>query len=154
VVWPSYRGLQPSTDGASKSKRAQAKGATSCEEILVQRLLESDFELERTPDGVFGRPDVVIRSAHAAIICDGDFWHGRRWGDRRRRLSRGANASYWIAKIEGNRRRARAVNQCLSESGWLVVRLWESDIRTGTAPSSALLNRLRKRLENRDVRGS
>jgi DNA mismatch endonuclease (patch repair protein) len=44
-------------------------------------------------------------------------------------LSRGSNAHYWVAKIQGNRTRDRRVNLVLKQLGWRVVRVWESDVR-------------------------
>jgi G:T-mismatch repair DNA endonuclease (very short patch repair protein) len=62
-----------------------------------------------------------------AIFCDGDFWHGHHWSERKKKLVRGANARYWISKIEGNIRRDMRNDGRLTRLGWKVVR-WESDI--------------------------
>jgi DNA mismatch endonuclease (patch repair protein) len=75
-----------------------------------------------------GRPDLVFPSAKLAVFCDGDFWHGRGWQARRRRLARGANAAYWIPKILANRARDRRVSRQLTALGWRVARVWESEI--------------------------
>jgi DNA mismatch endonuclease (patch repair protein) len=65
-----------------------------------------------------------------AVFCDGDFWHGRDWESRRARLERGTNGKYWIAKIQRNRLRDWEQTRQLLDSGWTVVRLWESEIKT------------------------
>ena len=65
-----------------------------------------------------------------AIFCDGDFWHGRNWPERRRRLAAGSNPGYWLAKIERNRERDREATAALEDRGWRVLRFWESEIRT------------------------
>jgi DNA mismatch endonuclease (patch repair protein) len=75
-----------------------------------------------------GKPDIVLPCQRIAIFSDGDFWHGRHWAERRRRLSKGANASYWIAKISRNINRGRRINQILRRLNWNVIRVWESDI--------------------------
>jgi DNA mismatch endonuclease (patch repair protein) len=77
-----------------------------------------------------GKPDVVFVAAKVAVFCDGDFWHGRHWQDLRERLRRGANGTYWIAKIHANRKRDKRVNIELRNTGWRVMRLWEGDILT------------------------
>jgi DNA mismatch endonuclease (patch repair protein) len=56
------------------------------------------------------------------VFCDGDFWHGRNFDQRRERLARGNNADYWIAKIEGNIVRDARQNRLLRQSGWRIVR--------------------------------
>jgi G:T-mismatch repair DNA endonuclease (very short patch repair protein) len=62
------------------------------------------------------------------VFCDGDFWHGRDWLQRRRRLAKGSNAPYWLDKIATNRMRDRRVNRQIRRRGWTVVRIWETDI--------------------------
>jgi DNA mismatch endonuclease (patch repair protein) len=54
-----------------------------------------------------GKPDIVFRRQRLAVFVDGDFWHGRDWEARRRKLAAGHNASYWLAKIGYNRERDR-----------------------------------------------
>jgi DNA mismatch endonuclease (patch repair protein) len=92
-----------------------------------------------------GRPDLVLPSAKLAVFCDGDFWHGRDWRARRRRLAQGANASYWIPKILANRARDRRVSRQLLALGWAVVRVWESDVvKDAHKVAQQLLGRARK----------
>ena len=93
-----------------------------------------------------GKPDLVFARDRVVIFCDGDFWHGRKWAQRRKRLASGANASYWIAKIESNMARDKRITAQLKSEGWLVIRIWESDIaadpqRAGSAISTAVLKR-------------
>lgn len=63
------------------------------------------------------------------MFCDGDFWHGRNWLQRKRRLAAGWNAAYWVAKIERNRVRDRTVTIALRRLGWRVIRVWEGDVQ-------------------------
>jgi DNA mismatch endonuclease (patch repair protein) len=66
------------------------------------------------------------------VFCDGDFWHGRDWEERREKLKAGANAEYWVAKIGRNIERDRKQEALLRESGWVVLRFWESEILADT----------------------
>lgn len=78
-----------------------------------------------------GRPDIVFTKAKIVVFCDGDFWHGHNWAirglisfeDELRGYS-----EFWQNKIRGNIERDRRNNEKLSESGWCIVRIWESDI--------------------------
>jgi DNA mismatch endonuclease (patch repair protein) len=93
---------------------------------------------------------MVFWKARLALFCDGDFWHGRGLAERVKRLSRGHNADYWVAKITSNVARDRLVDAELLQSGWLVVRLWESDVlknpgRTAEHVAIALSERLSNR---------
>ena len=80
-----------------------------------------------------GCPDLVLAECRLAVFCDGDFWHGRRWRQRRAKLASGWNAEYWVAKIGRNRQRDRLVNRQLRGLGWNVIRVWESDVRRNPA---------------------
>lgn len=62
------------------------------------------------------------------MFCDGDFWHGRKWKQRRTRLVSGHNAEYWVKKIEANIARDKRVARQLRDLGWQVIRIWESDV--------------------------
>ena len=44
------------------------------------------------------------------------------------RLQRRHNADYWVAKIGRNRERDRLYTDRLTGDGWLVLRVWETDI--------------------------
>lgn len=98
--------------------------------------------------GLPGRPDIVIVRARVVIFCDGDFWHGRDLRARIRRLARGHNAPYWVAKIRGNVVRDRAHDASLRRDGWLVLRYWETDIQ---ADAEAIAKRIATRVARRLV---
>jgi len=76
---------------------------------------------------ILGKPDFVIVNRRIAIFCDSEFWHGYRWGARRR-LEHKSNQPYWFSKIERNRARDRLVNRKLRNAGWTVIRFWEREI--------------------------
>jgi DNA mismatch endonuclease (patch repair protein) len=86
-----------------------------------------------------GRPDIVFRRAKVAIFVDGDFWHGRDWLARARKIARGSNARYWLAKIRANIERDRRHDAQLRAMGWTVVRAWELDL---SRSPSAIVRRL------------
>lgn len=75
-----------------------------------------------------GVPDIVFPRARVVVFCDGDFWHGRSWADRREKLRAGANSKYWIRKIKANMARDLWHNKKLEKLGWKVLRFWESEI--------------------------
>lgn len=78
-----------------------------------------------------GSPDIAIVHAKVAVFCDGIFWHGRNWEDRKKRIK--SNRDYWIPKIERNMARDRKANKELAEGGWFVIRFWETDIKDDLA---------------------
>jgi len=74
---------------------------------------------------VIGTPDVVYTRWRVAVFVDGCFWHACPQCYR----EPASNVPFWTAKIEGNRRRDALVNEKLAAEGWLVIRLWEHEVR-------------------------
>lgn len=120
----------PSTERASKAARASSrKKGTKCETALASALRRLRLRPRQDNESTAGRPDFLFPRLKVAVFCDGDFWHGRHWARRKRLLSKGSNADYWVPKIENNRARDRQVTKQLQSQGFTVVRLWESDIK-------------------------
>lgn len=80
-----------------------------------------------------GKPDIVFFRQRVIVFCDGDFFHGKDWSILREKLAHRANSSYWIKKIEYNKRRDRRIETELKQAGWLVLRFWESEINSNLA---------------------
>ena len=72
---------------------------------------------------MLGNPDFVLPRKKIVIFCDGDFWHGYRYHEKKR-LSK----KFWRDKIERNMRRDVTVSRKLRREGWSVLRFWEHDI--------------------------
>lgn len=126
---PSYVGLRPASDAASRAKKANTKENTKHEVLLRRSLWRLGLRYRKHVAALPGNPDLVFPGARVAVFCDGDFWHGRDWERLRAQLERRHNAEYWLAKIARNRERDRENNALLADSGWLVIRLWETDIK-------------------------
>ncbi len=72
-----------------------------------------------------GKPDFVFPKLKTAVFVDGCFWHGcPKHGTKPK-----TRASFWLAKINGNKARDRKVNRLLKTKGWKVVRVWEHELR-------------------------
>jgi DNA mismatch endonuclease, patch repair protein len=125
----SYAGLAPAGSHASTVGKANRAVGTQPELLLRRTLWGLGLRYRLANRGLPGKPDLVILSRRVVVFCDGDFWHGRRWSERRTKLEKGHNSRYWLAKIEGNRRRDRLVNAELRRRGWRVIRVWETDVR-------------------------
>ncbi|MBO5570529.1 MAG: very short patch repair endonuclease [Clostridia bacterium] len=79
-----------------------------------------------------GKPDVVFTRAKIAVFCDGDYWHGHNWALRGLSSLEEELASYsdfWRKKITKNIEHDKKVTAQLEALDWLVIRVWESDIR-------------------------
>ena len=114
------------------------KGMGTKLELLFGKLLwNAGVRYRKNDKTVYGKPDFVIRKMKIAIFCDGEFWHGRNWDERKN--DHKSNRDFWHSKIERNIRRDKEVNEQLKAQGWTVFRFWETEI---TKESDKCLNRI------------
>lgn len=125
---PSFVGLKPASAAASRLKRLNRSAETRHERVLRGALWRDGYRFRKNVRSLPGKPDIVFWREHVVVFCDGDFWHGRGWRDRSRKLRVGTNATYWLEKIRSNMRRDRRINRELARQGWRVIRIWENDI--------------------------
>lgn len=125
---PSFKGLIATSEAATRFGRGNRARDTRPELLLRKALWKRAVRYRVNYARLPGKPDIALVRQRVAIFCDGDFWHGRRWAERRKKLARGANARYWIPKLEKNIQRDRAITHLLRRLGWKVVRVWESDV--------------------------
>lgn len=83
-------------------------------------------EWRKNADDITGKPDVVFDNKKTAIFVDGCFWHGCPHCQRKLPQT---NRQYWERKINRNVELAKLNNQKLRVDGWLVIRVWEHEIR-------------------------
>lgn len=91
-----------------------------------------------------GRPDISWVGRRVAVFVDGAFWHGHP-----SRFKPGRSGSYWDEKIRKNVERDRTVDAELQAAGWLVIRIWDFEIKGDLDASvarvqSALASRARR----------
>jgi DNA mismatch endonuclease (patch repair protein) len=125
---PSFKGLEPASAAASRAKQANRKRNSRHEIALRRELWKLGLRYRKYVAKLPGNPDLVFPRARVIVFCDGDFWHGRDWGQLRVALEKRHNPEYWIAKIARNRERDQEHIARLSGEGWLVLRFWETDI--------------------------
>jgi DNA mismatch endonuclease (patch repair protein) len=102
-------------------------------EMLLRRELHRRGLRYRVRTSVFGHPDLVFSKAQVAVFVDGDYWHGNTWrlrgaGSLESYLAGRSNSAFWLKKIRTNIARDEDVSQRLTSEGWIVFRVWESDV--------------------------
>ncbi|MDR2600339.1 MAG: very short patch repair endonuclease [Oscillospiraceae bacterium] len=100
---------------------------TSIEVKLRKALWRSGVRYRKNCTRLPGKPDIIILKYRIAIFCDGEFWHGKDWENKKIRIKN--NKDYWINKIERNIARDNEINQKLNALGWTVIRFWGNDIK-------------------------
>ncbi len=101
--------------------RIRAKN-TKIDLSMRKILREIGYSFEMYPK-MHGNPDFVIPRKKIAVFCDGDFWHGYKYFEKKKLTKK-----FWRDKIEGNMRRDKKVSRRLRREGWSVQRFWEHDI--------------------------
>jgi DNA mismatch endonuclease (patch repair protein) len=149
---PSYKGLKPASEAASRVKSRNRRQDTLHELLLRRHLWHLGLRFRKNVTTLPGKPDIVFPAARVAIFCDGDFWHGRDWQSRQEKLSRGTNASYWLAKIASNIERDVRNTALLKKDGWRVIRLWETDVKRDPVAAAARIKKaVDARLRDRSI---
>jgi len=113
----------------SSIKSANTKPEMILRKALWRRGLRYRVNVKALP----GKPDIVFTKAKITVFCDGDFWHGHNWAIRgmeslESELKR--YSTYWKEKISKNIKRDTENTALLESSGWVVVRIWESEIKS------------------------
>lgn len=141
-VVPSYKGLQPASQAASRTKSRNRRQDTKHEVLLRRALWRQGLRFRKNVQRLPGKPDIVFPGSRVVVFCDGDFWHGRNWSGLRAKLEEGTNPGYWPAKILSNVERDLRITKLLEQEGWCVVRLWETDIKRDPDAAADLVARV------------
>lgn len=113
------------------------------EVLLRQRLHRLGFRYRVCVSSLAGKPDIVFSRARVAVFVDGDFWHGRKLREEGigalRRSFRPELRTRWVQKLRRNVQRDEEVTGALTQAGWRVVRVWESDVLTNSDSAARLV---------------
>ncbi len=102
---------------------SRIKGTNTKIDLKMREMLEENgYKFEMYPK-MSGNPDFAHKRRKIAIFCDGDFWHGYRYHDKKKPAKK-----FWKDKIETNMRRDQRYSRRLRREGWSVLRFWEHDI--------------------------
>lgn len=115
-------------DKATRSRiMSNIRGKNTKLEVLLRKELFSRGYRYRLHDRRLpGKPDIVLPRFKAVIFVNGCFWHGHDCGLFREPKS---NAAFWRNKIICNRINDSKNLECLAESGWRALTVWECSVR-------------------------
>jgi DNA mismatch endonuclease, patch repair protein len=114
------------TQEQRKLNMSSIKGKNTSPELKLRKLIYSKgVRGYRVHPNIPGKPDVIFTKYKLAIFVDGCFWHKCpvhfKEPDTRK--------EFWLEKINQNVERDQIVNLKLKEAGWIVLRIWEHQIR-------------------------
>lgn len=130
---PTSQGDQsdlPQTDVLTPEQRqrcmASNKGRDTTPEVKLRKKCWSLGLRYKVQVKLIGKPDFVFTRAKIAVFVDGCFWHGCPV----HYTAPKARSEFWQKKLFRNRKRDEIVNAELQALGWIVIRIWEHDLKT------------------------
>jgi DNA mismatch endonuclease, patch repair protein len=100
---------------------------------LRGELHRQGYRFRKNDQSLPGKPDIVFSRERVVIFVDGDYWHARILKDSGiealRESLKTNNREFWVTKLQRNYERDIAVTAELEQLGWMVVRVWESDLK-------------------------
>ncbi len=117
-------------DTVSKQKRSEimshvkSKGS-KIETLFRKELWKQGFRYRKNSGKYFGKPDIVLPKHQTVIFIDSCFWHGCKKHCRLPAIRR----KFWTEKINGNKRRDKAVSRYYKKTKWQIIRIWEHDLK-------------------------
>jgi DNA mismatch endonuclease, patch repair protein len=116
--------------GISRSDNMRRiRSKNTAPELMVRRMLReagfSGYRLHRKE--LPGKPDIAFIGKRKAIWVHGCFWHRHdcKTGCREPK----SNRDYWIPKFERNRQRDAANQAEMTRLGWVVLTVWECELK-------------------------
>ena len=127
----------------SKTKRSEimaairSRGNKATEIALVLLLRRHKLWGWRRHVSLAGKPDFVFTEERVAVFVDGCFWHGCPAHFKAPK----SNRSFWVTKIRSNKIRDKSATRQLRKLGWIVVRIWQHELKGEAMPSLEKLTR-------------
>ena len=112
---------------------SKIRGKDTKPEIILRKYLWSrGLRYRKNCKSLPGKPDIALTKYKVAVFCDSEFFHGKDWDKQRAKVDKGANADYWVKKIERNIERDKQKDNELKELGWTVIHFWSKEIEKNT----------------------
>lgn len=109
--------------------RIRSHGNQDTEIRLITLMKQSGIHGWRRKYTLKGHPDFVFRKETVAVFVDGCFWHCcPKCGTLPK-----SNKKFWSDKLGKNKLRDKKVTHELRNAGWIVVRIWEHELRKDSA---------------------
>lgn len=118
-------------DVLTRTKRSEnmrrIRSRDTSPEVALQAIIRSlGIPFRKHARNLPGRPDLVFLKPRKAIFLHGCFWHlHRRCKTARIPKTR---RSYWVPKLEGNKKRDIRIRAKLRKLGWAVLTVWECQL--------------------------
>lgn len=121
-------------DVFSKKKRSEVmsriRSKNTKPEMLVRKYLHGlGFRYRLHSQSLQGKPDLALPKYKTVVFVHGCFWHGHKNPSCNVARVPKSNTKFWIDKISYNQSRHVTNLKELKKSGWLVLTVWECDLK-------------------------
>ena len=107
----------------SKIRGTQTKPEQALRKALWKNGVRYRVNVKKLP----GSPDIVINKKMLVVFVDGEFWHGYKWEEKKKKIK--SNRKFWVPKIERNMQRDIENVKALKKLGYKILRFWEAQIK-------------------------
>jgi DNA (cytosine-5)-methyltransferase 1 len=117
------RGRPTPSSAAAKKRMESTRRRDTAPELALRSELHRRglrYLVDQCVDGTRRRADIVFRGPRLVVYVDGCFWHS--CPDHATIPKE--NRSWWVDKLEANRRRDMDTDERLRRAGWKVLRFW------------------------------
>lgn len=107
---------------------SQIRSKDTKPEMIVRRFLHGKgFRFRLHDKRLPGKPDLVFKKHKAVIFINGCFWHGH--AECKYYVIPKSNTEWWLNKIKGNIETDHKAIEKLKATGWLVITIWECELK-------------------------
>lgn len=119
------------TDVFSKEKRSEVmakirgRGNKDTELVMIRIFKEHHIMGWRRNQKLLGKPDFTFWKPRVVVFVDGCFWHGCPLHATMPKN----NKDFWEKKLGANKVRDKFVTEELQRKNWIVIRVWEHELK-------------------------
>jgi len=103
---------------------SQVRSKNTKPEVFVFSVLDKLKIKYKKHYSISGKPDIAFPKQKVAVFINGEFWHGRYFHKEKPNYKK-----FWIEKISNNMRRDRKNYKELKDDGWILIKIWDKDIK-------------------------
>ncbi|MBU2441789.1 MAG: very short patch repair endonuclease [Nanoarchaeota archaeon] len=104
---------------------SKIKSKWTAQEKKLHNHLKGNKVKHKMHPNISGSPDILLTDSNTAIFINGCFWHKCPKCYKKPK----SNKSYWMPKIEKNIRRDKKNYRSLKKLGYLIIKIWEHDVK-------------------------
>lgn len=120
-----HQQLKTSPEISKRMSHVKTK-RNSAEVMIAKSLWHRGYRYRLNYKALPGSPDIALTKYRIAIFIDGEFWHGKDFEQRKKKLKN--NKDYWIEKIQENIDRDLRNDKLLRQMDWYPIHFWSNDV--------------------------